>query len=500
MARRRVDVFFILYLTAIVAFVVVSRERDHLDEEMQQTHEHIVRTFLPPVPIRFERDTLRFYVDADTSGVILGTPPLFRSKIYVKDITYDDHVSMTVHSVFYNDTLTSSWMVEVGTRTGIGSIADRTVYFPITAQFPRTGTFSINLEAVAHRVHEVAEGAFSYHGFYFDSTLVSRDLIDAIERARASLTVIVEDTSIAVPKNMRDLRLEAERPAIYSSVGFEERNTMTVNLASTLPRVSIVRGGGSLRELSRGDGSIVYEWSGVVSSMPDTVEIEARIFRDAGGKDIARTRFAVHGVLPFLHATPPTMFYSGEAIDFDLYVDGLQEQSEYLWRLYEHPPNGEMLLKTEGRGSRVSYRIPNSYAGKRLVINATYSGRSFQVLSPRTYATSDSRFSFPVVQPPTRIDLQFPADPRVSSVFRFNASRYHDPRFRGEQPIARLAEVDVRVYDESDNLLPTEVWMVRKGEFEFELARRTALSDTRLRIRIEISAGGSTVHRNIQLN
>ncbi|MBR9976640.1 MAG: hypothetical protein KFH87_01010 [Bacteroidetes bacterium] len=500
MARRRVDIFFILYLTAIVAFVVVSRERDQLDEEMQQTHEHIVRTFLPTIPLRFERDTLRFFVDADISGVILGAPPFFRSKIFVEDITYDDHISMTVHSVFYNDTLTSSSIVKMGTRTGIGSMADRTVYFPLAVQFPRTGTYRINLEAAARRVHEVEEGVFSYHGFRFDTTLVSPDLIDAVERARASLTVVVEDTSVAVSKNMRDLHLEAARSAINSSVGFEARNTITVNLASNLPRVSIVRGGGSLHELDRGDGNVVYQWSGIVSSVPDTVEIEARVFRDAGGKDIARTRFAVHGVQPFLHSTPPTVLYSGESIDFDLQVDGLDEQSQYLWRLFERPPNGELLMKTEGRGSRVSYRIPNSYAEKWLVINATYSDRSFRVLSPRSYALSDSRFSFPVKQPPTRIDLQFPADPGVSSVFRFKASRYHDPRFRGEQPIARLAEVDVRVFDESDNLLPTEVWMVRRGEFEFELARRAALSKTRLRIRIEISAAGSTVHRHIQLN
>jgi hypothetical protein len=142
---RRVDVFFILYLTAIVAFVVVSRERDKLDEAMQQTHEDIVRTFLPSVPLRFERDTLRFYVGADTSGVILGVPPLFRSKVYVEDITFDDHVSMTVHSIYYNDTLTAASMVDIGTRTGAGSIADRTVYFRSARNFPgREGMLSIS--------------------------------------------------------------------------------------------------------------------------------------------------------------------------------------------------------------------------------------------------------------------------------------------------------------------------------------------------------------------
>jgi hypothetical protein len=343
-------------------------------------------------------------------------------------------------------------------------------------------------------------GVFSYHGFAFDSSLVSRRLIEDIERMRASLVVLVEDTSIEAPKNMRDLRLAVEQEVISSSVGFEERNTVTVNLASTLPQVSIVRGGGELHELSRGEGQIEYEWSGTVSSIPDTVEIEARTFRDAGGKDIARVQFAVHGVLPFLHSIPPTIFYAGEAIDFDFRVDGLEDQAQYHWRLYEEPAVGDRLLKTEGRGSHVRYRIPNSYTGKRLVIDATYGGRSFRVLSPHTLAAGHSRFSFPVVQPPTRIALQLPEVPRASSVFRFSASRYHDPHFRGEQPIARLADVDVRVFDESDNPLPVEVWMVRKGEFEFELANRQILAGSRMRIRIEISTGGSTVQRNIQLN
>ena len=80
--RKRIDIFFILYLTAILGFVVVSRERDKIDEGMHELNEQIVRTFVPPVPLRPEGDTLRCYVDADSNGIVIGDPRVFETKVF----------------------------------------------------------------------------------------------------------------------------------------------------------------------------------------------------------------------------------------------------------------------------------------------------------------------------------------------------------------------------------------------------------------------------------
>ena len=496
--RRRVDVFFILYLTAIVAFVVVSKERDRIDQEMQELNEQIVRTLIPPVPLRAERDTLRCYVDADSSGMVIGSPLPFRTRVYVEDIAPEDDVTLTVHSVVFEDTLTAPDLVSIGSRSGVGAISDDIVAFPVTAVFPRTGTYQINLRASARRVHEIADGVFVYRGRSFDSTLISRDILRDVEERIGVVTVLVEDTSLAQPRSLEGLELTATRGGIASAVGFEERNLLRVNLGWADPSVRIIRGGGRLGVVSRSDREISYLWSGVVSSIPDTVEVEARTHRDAGGKDIARVTFPVSGVVPFLPAPRLDVVYSGEEIRFDVRVSGLDDQAAYEWKLFEEA-GGARLLKAEGRGSLVVYRIPNSFAGKTLEIDAQYDGRVYRVYSRRSHAVGDSRFRLRVVEPPTRIGIDLPDRAPVSANFRFTASRYQEERFRGEQPIDRLADVDVDVRSERGDVFETDVWMVRKGEFEFGLVDRQASRVRGQRVMITIRAGDGTLRRSVFL-
>jgi hypothetical protein len=497
--RRRIDIFFILYLSAIVAFVVVSKERDRIDDEMHELNEKIVRTLIPPVALLPESDTLRCYVDADSSGIVIGEPRVFRTKILVQGIGPEDRISLSLHSVIHDETLSSPAMVAIDARTGTGSIGDHTVFFPVSCVFPRTGLYNINFSAHSGRIHEIESGHFRYRRLSFDTSIVSRELIDEVEHAETTLTVLVEDTSLNQVSSMQALAVEVKRTSISSAVGFEERNTVLVNLGWAHPYVSIVRGKGKLKEISRTERLVEYLWSSTVSSLPDTVEIEARTKRRAGGRDIATARFAVNGVLPFLRGASPERLFAGEDINFDISVEGLDDPSQYSWRLSEEIRPGDQLLKMEGRGPRVAYRIPNSYTDKRLIVDASYNGRSYRFISRDSYISGSSRFTLPVFEPPTQIELQLPVRAAASTSFRFSASKYRDIRFRGEQPVHRLADVRVEIMDEKGEALETDVWMIRKGEFEFSLVNRAAIRKGGERVIVRVLVGGSSEQRSIQL-
>ncbi|MBN1447158.1 MAG: hypothetical protein JXA28_04450 [Bacteroidetes bacterium] len=497
--RKRIDIFFILYLTAIIGFVVVSKERDRSDERMQQLNAHIIRTFLPPLPLMVERDTVRWYVDADSSGILRGDLPLFTDKVYARDIGSRDEVSVRLHSVVYRDLLTARDIVTIGERTAVGSIRDRVVYFPVSARFPRTGTYEVNLTATARRVHETAPGRFRYRGIRFDTTLVPREMIAELEQGAARLTVQVIDTSVERPKTLETLHMRAERDRIASAVGFEEVNTIETNLSWSDPTLEIIRGSGRLERVSRDQRSSVYRWTSTVTALPDTVVIEARLDRDAGGKDISRVRFPVSGVQPFLRTPLVPALYAGEGLDLDIAVNGLEEEPRYSWTLFEGSANGDRIEKNRGRGVRVQYRIPNSFGGKQLIIEARYDGRPYRWLSQRSNAEGSSRFILPVMNPPTQIGLELPPQASVMETFRFTASRYTDPRFRGEQPIERLTDVRVELFDEENNLINTDVSMIRKGVFTFIIQDKQFIRPAGERVIVVVHAGEATVQSTMWL-
>ena len=205
------------------------------------------------------------------------------------------------------------------------------------------------------------------------------------------------------------------------------------------------------------------------------------------------------GVLPFLPISRPEKVFSGEEINFDISVSGLDEPGRYSWKLYEEAGRGSRILKAEGRASRVLYRIPNSFAGKTLIVDARYGGQPYRVYSRRSYVVGGSRFNLRVIEPPTRIELAFPDRAPVASSFRFSVSRYSNARFRGEQPVARLADVRVEIRNKQNRELEAEVWMVRKGEFEFSLVDRKAIRKGGERVMLTVHAGSSTVRRSLEL-
>jgi hypothetical protein len=498
--RRRVDIFLILYLTAIVGFAVISREREHAASKYTAQYEQLVARFIPPLPLSPENDTVRYYVSADdASGIVSTSAPPFSTKIFVHDIDPDDQVTMTLHSIVFDSMLTTPDLLRLGERTAYGRMNDRVVYFPLTGRFPRTGTYTVNLRAGARRIQRAEGGSIEYRGIRLDTADITHAQVHALEHATASVVVRVIDTSLAQPKTLEALRVEASRESISSAIGFEEQNTITTNLGWSAPDVSIISGSGKLKAVSAADRQVEYRWVGVVRSLPDTVVVEARLARDAGGKDVARTQFTVSGTDPFLIEQPPQHLYAGEEMSVNLRVRGLEQESDYTWSLYEAVGVGETVTKASGVGPVGSWRIPTSYVGKRLVLEVRYLGRLYRYVSRQTHRSGISRISLPVEVPPTRIAALLPARAPANAAFRFTASRYSHPRFMGEQPIDRISDVIVEIAASENRQMETSVSMIRKGEFEFELANSASVAAGGEQVLITIRAAGAVFQHTMRL-
>ncbi|MCZ7556891.1 MAG: hypothetical protein M5R41_10870 [Bacteroidia bacterium] len=498
--RRRVDIFLILYLTAIVGFAVISRERDHATSTHAQRHEHLVAQFIPPLPLVPENDTVRYYVSADDrSGIVSTAVPPFSTKIFVHDIDPDDQVTMTLHSIVRDSLLTSPDLLQIGERTGYGNVYDRVVYFPLTGRFPRTGTYTVNLKAGARRIQRAEGGSIEYRGLKFDTSDISHVQVKALEHATGTVVIQVIDTSLARPKTLEALRIQSSQTSISSAIGFEEQNTITANLGWSAPHVSIVSGSGTLTKVTRTDRQVEYRWSGVVRSLPDTVVIEARLDRGAGGKDIARTQFTLNGTQPFLFEQPPLHLYAGEEMSVNLQVRGLEQEALYTWSLYEIAGVNETVIKASGTGPVGRWRIPTSYVGKRLVLEVRYMGRLYRYLSTQTHRSGISRISLPVEVPPTRIAASLPERAPSNAAFRFTASRYSHPRFMGEQPIDKISDVAVEITASGNRRFEASVSMIRKGEFEFELENSAAVAAGGEQVLVTIRAAGAIFQHAIRL-
>ncbi len=491
MARRhRIDIFLILYLTAIVGFAVVSREREFADKERTSRYEQLLATFIPRLPVRPERDTIRWYVSADdNSGLVTLTEQHFEAKIFVHDIDPDDQVTMTVHSIILDSLLTVPDLLKIGDRTGYGEPHERVVYFPLCGEFPRTGVYTINLQARSDRIRRLGQGMIEYRGIQFDTTSIPSHLVSSLESSVASLTVLVIDTSIEKPKTLEPLLIQAQRERISSAIGFEEQNLIRVNLAWSEPTVTVVRGGGRLVQATRSDKLLEYRWVGTVTGFADTVVVEARLRREAGGKDISRTQFVVSGVTPYLLEQLPRTLYAGEEFSINMRVQGLDQPDLYRWSLFEEAGQNDLLLKASGSGPVVTYRIPTSYAGKRMVIETLYEGRKYRFLSLKKHVSGPSRLSRMVETPPTQIVAIVPQRAPANAAFRFSASRYSQPRFMGEQPVDKISDVSVEMEGADGRDLEVGVSMIRKGEFEFELMNIGEIARGGERVAITIRAG-----------
>lgn len=461
MRRKRVETYFALYLTAIIAFLVVASERDKVEAELRSKNEKILAAFLRSASVETERDTLYWNVDADDrSGIIRAKGQSFKTFVRVRDIKSEDSVSMTVSSIIYNnDTVTDPSIIRVGEYIPETNINQPVVLFPVECVFPKTGNYDVSLNIKTTRIHEMPSGDLRYNDFVFSSELIGKEKRDRVERNATRFTVIVQDTSVPYPIAVQQIAINAAEPKIVSAIGFEESNEIFVNLPGTKPQVRVVYGSGSIEQRNSDDGEVKFFWKGQVRHTIDSIVVEARVNRGAGGKDIARTSFILMPNEPFLITSHPNAAYAGEDFEMSIQVEGLNNAAAYSWTLVL---NGQ--VKHSGSNPTVRYSIPRGYENTDLTINALYEGKVYRCITRTNRRVSESNFSFKVVKPPAHIFFDPPSEVTSLHVFSFDAVRYGRRKF--EKPIP-FNEVEVRAESDRGENIPIDVSMSTEGSYSF---------------------------------
>lgn len=495
--RRRVEIFFVLYLTAIVGFIVISREREKHETALHTTMENIFRSFIPPLPLAFVQDTVYWYVDADSSRRVAPSQQMFETAVIAGDIGFDDRVSVSVASATRNGLLVSPGIARLGSRRGYGGLTERRIAFPVHCVFANTGTYRVNVKARAERMHLEGDSVLRYRDHRISASWLDASTRRRLESNTATLTVVVEDTSLTTGRAMEALRMTVSRPTIETAFGYQETNTVTLNHAWFEPSVRLVRGPGRLSRVASTSRDVVYRWIGTVSGARDSVLLEARIAREAGGKDLATASFMIQACDPILTTSLPQRVFAGEDLRAVIRVAGLNEDTAYAWTLFEVADVGSPVKKDSGRGPVIQYRIPSSFAGKRLVVAATYGRRQYRFIDQTTYTGSASRFEFPVSDPPVRIAFTPDARAHVASKFQFTAAMYENPSYRNARPVGTIKDISVVVKNQRGVVVPTIVAMVGKGRFEFSLADKKFIRLGGEWIDIAIRVGGGAVDRRV---
>lgn len=490
--RRRLEVFFILYLAALAAFVVVSRERNVQDERRDREAIELLTRLVPKLPLAFEGDTIIFRVAADTSGHIHhGMPATF--DILVSDIDPVDSITVTIHALTRDSTLVPLRPLRIGGRLGTGDIARRIVRFPVSCAFDRTGTYIVHLEGRSRRIHVISDSLWTYRGSLLPVNAVTRRLVAEAEHAVINVPVRVVDTTRRARQPLVPMTLRASATVVESAVGMREFVEITANNASADPWARIVHGGGRLEPATKDFRDMTWRWEGTITEWPDSVVIEAEVNRGGGALDIARTAFRVQPRTPMLDAPLPEHAYAGEDLICDLRVQGLRDAALYSWKLYEEANEGQDIVKASGEGSRVLYHIPNNFVGKRLRLDVRYNCSEYRYIDPFTHTGGPSIFRFTVLQPPVRIDIAPPAVLRPGQIVEFRAAAWHSEAYRTEQPVKKVSEVKVSLVMADGRIMQASTTMIRHGIFLFSFDNALAVAPGGESAVLHISARESSV-------
>ncbi len=493
--RKKIDVFFILFLCSIAAYVVTIREHSRIDEGLQLKMEEIVQHIIPKISMRFSADTIIVPVDADSVGTVLPVSGPFTVIGVCDDIGPDDSISVTLTALTHNNVLVSTDIASVGHRTGSGAIDDRRVSFPVTCRFPSTGIYRFQFEMRSDRVHQGENNIVRYGDRVLDESVIPHKALSAAERGYKTLTVRVIDTSWE-RSSIASLAIEAERTEISSAVGYEERNRITVTHGKMKPSVRLI-GSGTLTLEKSNPASTVYLWHGIVEHALDSISVESSVSMSDNVMKFARVTIPLRGVLPLQNHQIPRVGYAGEELNCDLSVTGLNNPELYRWELREILTTGETVTKDSGRGPLMRFRIPFNYEGKRLQLLAFYEGRRYQSIDPVSYVSQESLFHFPVVKPPTRIRLALPQRVTATTPLFFSASLFNDPRFEGEQPLTDFKSINARLTRVNGRPVRTVLTMLGRGRFQLSIADKTLIEPNGERLTLHIGINEASLTQQI---
>lgn len=463
MRRKRVETYFALYLCAIIAFLVVASERDKVEEELRNKNEKILAAFLRSAPVEPERDTLFWNVDADDrTGILRGEHQEFSTFVRIRDINASDSVSLSLSSLQYEKTYSTDHSIihvleyypEPHSNQGV-------VLFPIRCAFRKTGSYSLSFIVRTNRIHELPNGSLQYNDFVFASNLISEQTRKAVEQSDTKFVVVVQDTSTPHPVPVDPIAVNVARNKIVSAVGFEETNEVFMNLRGTSPIMRVVYGSGNIERQVSATGEVHHIWRGQVHSKVDSVVIEARVNRGAGGKDIAKVSFLVMPNEPYLVKPAPTAVYAGEDFDMSIQVEGLSNTNSYAWSI---SMNGEK--RASGNGALAHYAIPPHSEGNEISVAALYEGKIFRWVNKVTQQISNSTFNFKIQKPPVHIHFTDVNEVPATHVFSFEAFRYGRRKF--EKPVS-FQDVSVSIVNERGEEGSIILDMFQEGSFTFRL-------------------------------
>jgi hypothetical protein len=504
--KRRVELFFILYLTAMAAFVIVSRQRDVVDRSADERSRRMVASFIRPADIHFDRERVSHYVDADSTGRVARASREFTTSVTVDDVSPEDTVTMTLVAIARDNALISPSVVTVGGRRGEGDLRDNRVSFPVRCYFEQTGSYALTFEARTRRVHAHSDSLLRYHRVLFAAELISDTLLERLETATATLTVDVEDTSYVVQRDWMRMRVESRAQDLLVAAGTPVRTLFSVGHTFPAPSARVVRGGGAIVPVTRSTTMTEFAWTGTATRGTDTVTVEFRAERSGRVLQVVQSSFAVTGVEPVLVEAVPEVVYAGEELSCSVAVAGLADAAAYSWELLEASGTRDIARKDSGTGPRVAYLIPNNFAGKTLRIRARYRGLLYPRISPTSFERGESVFTLRVLEPPTHLRFDPPAHPVLLTSFPFTAYRYNTPQTKNWHPVgsANDVKVVVQMFDpkkppQDIEFLPIVVTMKEPGRFVFTIRHEFVAIKNPVRVLVTIRAFESEIERDFML-
>jgi hypothetical protein len=490
--RRSYNVFFVLFLVTVAIFAVLSRERDMIDRGLEGQTLRVIQTLLAPAPVDLESDTLWHYVDADTTRAVTPSTAPFSTVVQVRDIGPEDEATLTVKTVAYRGLLASPASFRVGPRRGVGSVDEHTVEFPVACDFDSVGRYDVLFTVHTKRVHEVSEGMWRYHNVVFRDALIPRKFIESVESSEHLLRIEVEDTSVVTPAMVQPLKIEFGQQRIDGAIGVQAENPVHVSQLFFEPELRVLRGPGKLEKLPMRSG-YDFVWRGVPTRADDQVVIGARLRRGAGGKDIAQAAFQLSARHPVLASPVPSVVYDGEILRCDLHVSGLDDESQYRWRLSEIASDGSLFVKDSGIGAYVLYRIPPGYAGKSFRVENFWQGRPYRCIDPASFREMLSVFTIPIEEPPVHLVLDLPPRVPARHVFRFSAYQYNDLQYRTARPVRSTKDIDFILKAADGMKFAVAAGMTTYGYFEYSLVNPQAVPSPGTAVELTLRVKGRTI-------
>ncbi len=496
--KRRLEIFFIFYLTSLAGFIVLTLEKNKDSAQIFEQHERFLHAFLTPPDIHFDRDTVYCYVSANDSGDIRDTDIPFRTQIYVSGFDAEDSLQVRPYALHFGNSFISPSVVTVGDRQAYGAISDQRVSYPIEVALRRIGKYSLDIEVHASYLRRISSSEIRFHGRTLPADLFEGDSLEKMQTQRKRLTIVVEDTTQQQrAKFVKGLVLNCDRSTISSALGFEDSNRLSTNLDYLEPSMRVVKGCGRVEKRSDSENRVAYVWMGQVKYQADTVCLEARVNREAGGRDIARVSFAVKGEMPLLQSSIPNVCYAGEGLHADFRVAGLSNPAMYSYSLSLMRTDGEQFLSREHSGSALNIQINAENADKTLRIRAYYNGKPYRYLSPRTLSGGISVFDIAIKTPPYHIDFTPPQKVGTSYAYEFRVYRFSDPKYKEIVEIADIRSVQFEMIKSTGERVRLIAEALRSGYLRYRISTPELIQPKGEEVAIEIKTPQTSIRKKV---